>query len=416
MDEASSHRRDQARPHGVVAPVRVGPTLDRPALAELRRTMELERCKWDVQVADGSSLAPYPLLVTSAAWSELARLAEQLFDETARIEQELLARRSLHARLSMPRALRRLLAAGIATLAAARVMRFDFHPTADGWRVSEVNSDVPGGFTEATHLTALMAARLPGTRATGDPTAAVVDRLRATVGSGGAIALVSAPGHMEDHQVVAHLAASLRARGIDAYTGSLNQLRWRQGYAECAGRRVDALYRFYQAEWLPRVGGALEWRPFFVGGRTPVVNPGTAALTESKRLPLLWDELRTPVPTWRALLPETRALSDAPWATDEAWLLKSAYGNTGDNVYIRAQMTRRQWSRVRWAARLRASTFVAQRRFFVRSVCDDRGPLHPCIGVYVVDGRAAGSYARISRGAMIDGDAQDVAVLIADDA
>jgi glutathionylspermidine synthase len=115
-------------------------------------------------------------------------------------------------------------------------------------------------------------------------------------------------------------------------------------------------------------------------------------------------------------LPETRALDDTSWATDDAWLVKSAYGNTGDNVYIRSQMTRQQWARLRWTARVRASNFIAQRRFFVSSVGDERGPLYPCIGVYVVDGGAAGCYARITRGAVIDGCAQDIAVLIADDA
>ena len=32
-----------------------------------------------------------------------------------------------------------------------RLMRYDFHPTVGGgWAVSEVNSDVPGGFAEAS--------------------------------------------------------------------------------------------------------------------------------------------------------------------------------------------------------------------------------------------------------------------------
>jgi hypothetical protein len=32
-----------------------------------------------------------------------------------------------------------------------RLMRFDFHPSIDGnWVVTEVNSDVPGGFAEAS--------------------------------------------------------------------------------------------------------------------------------------------------------------------------------------------------------------------------------------------------------------------------
>jgi len=34
-------------------------------------------------------------------------------------------------------------------------------------------------------------------------------------------------------------------------------------------------------------------------------------------------------PTWRRLLPETRALVDAPWLRDDGWLIKSAYSNTG---------------------------------------------------------------------------------------
>ena len=34
-----------------------------------------------------------------------------------------------------------------------RLMRYDFHPTIDGkWAVSEVNSDVPGGFAESSLL------------------------------------------------------------------------------------------------------------------------------------------------------------------------------------------------------------------------------------------------------------------------
>ena len=35
-------------------------------------------------------------------------------------------------------------------------------------------------------------------------------------------------------------------------------------------------------------------------------NPGCAILTESKRLPLVWDQLGIALPTWKRLLPETR--------------------------------------------------------------------------------------------------------------
>jgi hypothetical protein len=376
--------------------------------------MELRHFKWDAQVGDIEALAPFPLLMRADEWHRLARLAEQLADETLALEQALLDRPELHARLGLPRPLGRLLARARLTPAAARVMRFDFHFTDDGWRVSEVNSDVPGGFTEATALARLMAAEVAGARPAGDPTAALVDALVRRVGDGGAVALTSAPGHMEDHQVVAHLAARLRARGLWAQPASLPQLAWRDGRAWLQARPLDAIYRFFQVEWLAELPRALGWMALIADGRTPVSNPGRAALSESKRLPLVWDRLPAAVPTWRRLLPETRALADAPWARDDGWLLKAAFGNTGEAVLMRATMTAQNWARAAFKARLRPSHWVAQRRFVTMPLPHESGPLFPCIGVYVVDGSAAGAYARLSPGPIIDFRAREAALLLYD--
>jgi hypothetical protein len=43
------------------------------------------------------------------------------------------------------------------------------------------------------------------------------------------------------------------------------------------------------------------------------------------------------------------------------------------------------------------------------------GPRHVCIGVYTVNGRAAGAYARFSAKPVIDFAAVDVALLLEDD-
>jgi hypothetical protein len=189
-------------------PLRVGPTLPEEELEELRREMELSHFKWDAQVGDVMSLAPFPLLLSAHTWSELSSLAERLTAETRAIEDELRGRPELHARIGLPRSLRALFARATApTPAAARVMRFDFHWSTEGWRVSEVNSDVPGGYTEATSLTQRMAEHVPGARPTGDPTRALVEAITRTTGERGTIAMMNAPGHMEDHQVVAYLAA-----------------------------------------------------------------------------------------------------------------------------------------------------------------------------------------------------------------
>jgi hypothetical protein len=75
---------------------------------------------------------------------------------------------------------------------------------------------VPGGFTEASHFTAMMADRFPKLRPSGNPAEVWTQALAATAGQVGVIGLLSAPGYMEDHQVVAYLAARLRECGAGA--------------------------------------------------------------------------------------------------------------------------------------------------------------------------------------------------------
>lgn len=401
------------------APLELGPALSPATLRRIRRTLELHHQKWDTQVGDVSGLARAPLLIKRAAWQELAGLAQALFAETLALEEELRGRPELMRELGVPAALRELLGAEKPlTPAAARSMRFDFHPTADGWRVSEVNSDVPGGYSEASHFTRLVAAELPGLETPGDPTASLVEAL-ARAADGRPVALICAPGFLEDQQVVSHLAASLRARGAPAALASLDQLTWRGGRAHLdlasrSSREVGAIFRFFQAEWLTSLP-AESWRGLFVEAVTPVVNPAVAALSESKRLPLVWERLGAKIPTWRRLLPETRELGAAPWASSDDWLIKSAYSNNGDTVSIRAALSAGEWRRRQWQARSRPRAWLAQRRFDVLPLKDAEGALSPCVGVYVVNGKAAGAYTRVTRGSHVDFAAQDAALLISSD-
>ena len=196
------------------------------------------------------------------------------------------------------------------TPAAARGMRHDFHPTTDGWRVSEVNSDVPGGYNEAATFTAMIAEYFPGFSLTCDPRAALADALALQARDLPRVALLAAPGYTDDLQVVAGLAAALRERGCETLIARPEQLLWRDRRAHILGGTepppVGVIFRFYQGEWMTRVAGE-NWQSLFRGGLTPVCNPAAAVLSESKRLPLLWDELAVPVPTWSRLLPPVRA-------------------------------------------------------------------------------------------------------------
>ena len=140
----------------------------------------------------------------------------------------------------------------LATPAAARVMRSILHPTAERWRVSEVNSDVCGGFTESSRFAELVALRAGDGSPCGDAGAAWTDAVASCVSAGGLVVLLSAPGWVEDMQVVAHLAARLRARGLEALLASPHHLRWVDGRAridsDFRSAAVDAVIRFYQVE------------------------------------------------------------------------------------------------------------------------------------------------------------------------
>jgi hypothetical protein len=226
--------------------------------------------------------------------------------------------------------------------------------------------------------------------------------------------LLYAPGFMEDQQVVTYLAGRLRARGCETVLADPRQLRWCEGFAYLGQLKLGAIVRFYQAEWLANLPWRCKWWNLLGGGKTPATNPGAALLSESKRFPLSWDDLPFDLPAWRRLLPETRDPRDAPWERNEEWLIKSAYCNTGDTVMIRALAESKQWQKAARRARWRPGEWVAQRRFETVTIESPMGAVYPCVGVYVIDGAAAGAYARISRGPVVDYSATDIALLLAE--
>jgi glutathionylspermidine synthase len=399
-------------------PLRPGDELPDDLFQAVRQRLVLDAYKWDPQVGDVSTISRFPLLLGKTHWAELSRLATLLAAELITAEQELLERPDLHSRLGLPGGIRSVLRqAGKfgATRSAARVLRFDFHWTRDGWRISEVNSDVPGGFSEASELPALMARYNPRTQQAGNPGAAWADAIAASVPKGHPALLVVAAGFLEDQQVVAYLAHLLRRRRITSHWATPGDLRWKLGHAYLQSRSIlgpiGAIVRFFQAEWLD----AHSCAPLFVGGQTPVCNTGIAILSESKRFPLVWDQLSTALPTWRRLLPTTADPRHADWLRNDGWVVKSAFCNTGDTVMIRSLLSNDEWRSGSRAVLRHPAEWVAQRRFAACPIQTPCGPIYPCIGVYTVNGCPKGIYGRFSYTPVIDFAAVDVAILIADD-
>jgi len=388
--------------------------------AQLRRRAIFECDKWDPQVGDVGVVARAPLVMRTSAWTEVAEMAAALARETLAAEAELMTRPDLHRRLGLPRAVRRALAVAASaggSRGAARLVRFDFHFTDEGWRISEANTDVPGGLNEASGFAALMAPHYPWAASTGDPAGAYCDALIAAARSAAPVlALVHATAYSDDQQMMTYLARRLEARGARVHLASPAHIRWQDGRArlDAAWWRgpIDLVVRFFPSEWLHMLPARSGWAHYFAGSLTPIANPSTAMLTQTKRFPLVWDDLRTPLPTWRALLPETRDPRKAPWRQGREWVLKPALGRVGEGVGVPEAIEARDWTRIKRGATWFPSQWVAQRRFRTAAMDTPEGDSFPCLGVYTVDDRVVGAYGRLAPRPLIDARATDAAVFI----
>ena len=386
--------------------------------SRFRRRAIFDCCKWDPQAQDVGTIARFPLILRAGEWPRLSRLAQELAREALAAEAELLARPELHARLGLPRPIRRALAR-VRDLGpardAARLMRFDFHATPDGWRISEVNSDVPGGLNEASGFARLVAPLHAGSAAVGDPVETYARALLVAAPPSPLVALVHATAWSDDHQVMAYLAARLARMGARPRLASPAHLRWRDGRAELAtpsgAEPVDAVARFFPAEWLTELPSSCGASRFFAGSATPLSNPAGALLTQSKRFPLAWEELSTPMATWRALLPETRDPRDLSAGERDDWVFKPALGRVGEAVAIPGLVSAKERAELDLELRRRPEEWAAQRRFDATPIDVGGDAFFPCVGAFTVDDRPAGAYGRVAPRPLIDWRAQDAAVL-----
>src|SRR5205823_13633496 len=84
----------------------------------------------------------------------------------------------------------------------------------------------------------------------------------------------------------------------------------------------------------------------------------------------------------------------------------------GKDVGIRGVSEPDAWRRIRRAAARDPDAWAAQRRFDAPPLATPEGPLYPCLGVYVIDGRAAGAYGRAGVRPLIDDRSREVVVLV----
>jgi glutathionylspermidine synthase len=403
----------------ITVPLRAGNNLPHDTWCALQRRAIFDFCKWDIQCEDHSVLAPFPLLLEHETSTYLNETAEALAREALAAEAAILQSPNLIERLWLPGPLRKVMqkvANGDRSLRDVRVMRFDFHPTPEEWKISEINADVPGGFIEASGLNSLFAEKWPGTSAPPDTSDAYARAILEVAGRGGLVAFVHATAYSDDRQVMQFLARCFARHGMRACLLSPAHLRWENGRAEIAASfasgRPDAIVRFFPADWLPNLSVENCWKPYFHSSETPLSNPGSAIVLQTKRFPLIWDALRADLSTWRRMLPETRDASEHHGLRDDAWVLKPVFGRVGEGIGIRGVTPPGDLQKIIQEANRRPQQWVAQKRFAILPLNTESGEKYPCIGVFTINGKAAGFYGRIADTPIITQYAQDVAVLV----
>ncbi len=303
------------------------------------------------------------------------------------------------------------------------IARADVFLTADGPKICELNSDTPSGQAEAVLQSRLAADDRPGcidpNRGLGERFCSMIAALTPKRRRGTTIGVVYPTEMPEDLSTIALYRSWFEARGWDVALGSpFNLGAAPDGRASLLGRPCDVVVRHYKTDWWGERRPAWSDAPPFpdaeplanplaalleaaLAGRTAVVNPFGAALTQNKRsLAFFWERIdRFPPATQdavRAFVPRTLRLETQDPRTLRAekdrWVLKSDYGCESDEVVVGAACSDDEW---RESLRLAAPRrWIVQERFDATADAEGFVVNH---GVYLVAGETAGLYARVHR-------------------
>lgn len=323
--------------------------------------------------------------------------------------------------------------------------RVDLFVCTDGRvRCCEMNSDTPSGEAEAVLLNQLLHPFHPNTTnpnfyfaeafwqmliASHQARLTREENPQSATGMGRnpqSIAIIYPTDLPEDLSMIAIYKLWLEERGCQVTLGSPFNLGVdKQQRVTVMGKPVDLIIRHYKTDWWGE--RELIWanqaefadpdpldRELLLlleaenDGRVTVVNPFGSVVTQNKlAMALMWERkelFSIQAQQWiEEYIPETRRITslDPHQLIREEWVLKSAYGCEGDSVVCGAFVKPQDWQLV--LTTLIPRHWVAQRFFEVATMPNDPDTdlaaekLLPNYGVYLLAGRMAGFYMRLSR-------------------
>ena len=369
--------------------------------------------KWDPQIYDRSAIADRALLIARDDWQELTAAVTALYAETLTVERRLheLARADGTPRFLPRRAWKRLRALPPHALDdRARLMRFDFHPTDDGWRLSEVNSDVPGGLNEASSFHRLWPLPTAGWQAAGEPARAYVEHVIGAydLNRRSRVGLVHATAYSDDWQQMALFQELLAAADIDAVGLSPTDIELRSGGMYFGGTPLDAALRFFPGDWLLF---SREGAPWFERHPANLSNPLGALFSQNKYFPVICAALGIATPTWERYLPRTfrLALADLAGSRD---LAKPCFGRVGEDIAMLDELDGFRRLGIAFDLLLARGLWIRQEAFRGMNLGSTSEPIRACVGIYCVGGKVIGGYGRLTGERFVDMRATDSPVFV----
>ena len=386
---------------------------------EYRLNLMFDCYKWDPQFLDHNTVAKYALVLTKEEHEKIKELTEKLDKETQAAEQFLNQHLELTKPLEIPRKIKNEIEMmkNYDPQKHVRLMRYDFHPTIDGeWAVSEVNSDVPGGFAEGSLMPQAAIEAIGETYSYKNFGECLCDAIQKKVPAGGRIIFVHCTSYSDDRQVMQFIGDKLKGLGFQVIYAAADHLRFENQKAisilDGNEGEVDAIIRFSPIEWVSDMKPK-HWQGYF-DTVTCSCNHPIAIYAQTKRFPFVWDSLEKngiSMATWRALLPETLDVKDAKGK--EGYIYKPVYGRVGEMISIREACDEDEYKNIMMEVKLLPKNYLAQKKFISQPLKGiNEEEFHVCVGSYTVDGSHAGYYARISKSPRIDSNAADIPVLI----
>jgi glutathionylspermidine synthase len=369
---------------------------------------------FDAYVAGARRVELHPLVLSQAMHEAAVRAAEGVVATVGRVAMRAHCDAAERARYGLGADAMRLAAASYDTADLACLMRVDLLLCDDGeWRACEINADCPGGHNESFALPRL--ARAAGFSRGMDPTT-MLEGLAARLAAlatlpdqpPGVVALLHATAYAEDMQVCAIVQRALERLGVRGVLASAMAPRFESGELYLGGDVVRVLYRYFPTEYMEGQNNVDGICRAIRERRIRTLSSFAHIYTQSK---LCFARAWAHEPsldaadreTVRRLVPPSFDLAamsrDRLIAQQRDWVLKRAYGRVGDEVFVGTILNQKDWITVVDAACSMCAagdSWIVQRFVPQQKLPTPWGDRYVTLGAYVLEGRFAGYFARIT--------------------